>query len=164
MKTITFRFKGGPGSGAHGHKGIPGHQGGGLPLNSSQETTIAPWDEGGFADTLEEFSKQVSDAIDKATEGLKLYRNQGYALNSIKRRVTNRANFGHYDVVHYKISKCTAEIIGSNLLLSIFARSDKWFDYGFAYLFNVGKLGKISTFSGKDQKTHNDLYHELGDR
>jgi hypothetical protein len=164
MKTITFRLKGGPGSGAHGHKGIPGHQGGGLPLNSSQENTKAPWDEDDFAETLEEFSKQVTENIDKAVNGLKLYRNQGYALNSIKRHVVDRANFGKYGIVHYKISNCTAEIIGSNLLLSVFAKSNKWFDYGFAYLFTIGKLGGISTYSGKDSKRYNDLYHELGDR
>jgi len=38
MKTITFRFKGGPGSGFRGHKGIPGHQGGSLPKGTSQDS------------------------------------------------------------------------------------------------------------------------------
>lgn len=35
MKTFTIRLKGGTGSGHHGHKGIPGHQGGSLPADSS---------------------------------------------------------------------------------------------------------------------------------
>lgn len=32
---LTIRLKGGPGSGNHGHKGIPGHQGGSLPRGES---------------------------------------------------------------------------------------------------------------------------------
>lgn len=35
MNTYKFRFKGGPGSGNHGHKGIPGHRGGSLPRGES---------------------------------------------------------------------------------------------------------------------------------
>ena len=33
-------FKGGPGSGAHGHKGIPGHQGGGLPVGNTAAEVV----------------------------------------------------------------------------------------------------------------------------
>jgi hypothetical protein len=36
-KVVMRVLKGGPGSGAKGHKGIPGHQGGGLPLNSPEK-------------------------------------------------------------------------------------------------------------------------------
>lgn len=32
---LTIRFKGGPGSGHYGHKGIPGHKGGSLPRGES---------------------------------------------------------------------------------------------------------------------------------
>ena len=35
----SIRFKGGAGSGNHGHKGIPGHQGGSLPKGESQGIT-----------------------------------------------------------------------------------------------------------------------------
>lgn len=39
MTQYVIRLKGGPGSGNHGHKGIPGHQGGSLPKGESNATS-----------------------------------------------------------------------------------------------------------------------------
>jgi hypothetical protein len=60
MKLI-FRFKGGPGSGAHGHKGIPGHWGGGLPtINKLNITDL-------MTNTInrDEVLKQLVDALNE---------------------------------------------------------------------------------------------------
>jgi hypothetical protein len=61
MKTLTFRLKGGPGSGAHGHKGIPGHWGGGLPVGeasseqSNDDKSISPEDISAFNNLVNMF-------------------------------------------------------------------------------------------------------------
>lgn len=76
MKTYTIRFKGGAGSGFHGHKGIPGHRGGSLPREgSSAGINDYPTDWDGRAMRPE--SDEMSDKE---------------VLRDVKRSLTNLAN------------------------------------------------------------------------
>jgi hypothetical protein len=83
MKSYTFRLKGGPGSGAHGHKGIPGHQGGGLPVGEGGPAMDANFVEGDEIDNGKSVFVNSEDA--KALENL----NKMFSLNETVKDAKN---------------------------------------------------------------------------
>jgi 5,10-methenyltetrahydromethanopterin hydrogenase len=86
---LTIRLKGGAGSGNHGHKGIPGHQGGSLPQGSSNIIKDPDKDE---VESILFDHRNMDDAESAHAEDdyHQLLDNLGDKFNNIAKKLTNK--------------------------------------------------------------------------
>jgi hypothetical protein len=157
-EVVTVVLKGGAGSGNHGHKGIPGHQGGSLPQGSSASAVTASQIN---YDNVENLLKNNSFAnFDKSSDKLNYVSDYGNKLSkslgmSTSVKVISDADFNE-KVKNVKISRDAAMLGGGASAITA----------GYSSVSNTVYLRDSminSIHSANDYRlSMSALYHELG--